>query len=85
MSRMCVLYVSVGSKLRPRTFECVVMGSAVLFSLRSRLLVSSAWSGGNRVKIVSSGFRVRLLCFFQEKLYICMVVCIYLRRSCLSV
>ena len=27
---MCVLYVSVGSKVRPRTFGCVAMGSALL-------------------------------------------------------
>ena len=27
---MCVLYVSVGSKVRPRTFGCVAMGSATL-------------------------------------------------------
>ena len=27
---MCVLYVSFGSKVRPRTFGCVAMGSAVL-------------------------------------------------------
>ena len=26
----CVLYVSFGSKVRPRTFECVAMGSALL-------------------------------------------------------
>ena len=32
---MCVLYVSFGSKVRPRTFGCVAMGSAVLFILRS--------------------------------------------------
>ena len=25
---MCVLYVSFGCKVRPRTFECVAMGSA---------------------------------------------------------
>ena len=30
---MCVLYVRVGSKLRPRTFGCVAMGSAFLFIL----------------------------------------------------
>ena len=30
---MCVLYVSFGSKVRPRTFGCVGMGSAVLFIL----------------------------------------------------
>ena len=38
---MCVLYVSFGSKVRPRTFGCVAMGSAVLFILRSRLSVYS--------------------------------------------
>ena len=36
---MCVLYVSFGSKVRPRTFGCVAMGSALLFIARSRLLV----------------------------------------------
>ena len=30
---MCVLYVSFGSKVRPRSFGCVVMFSAVLFIL----------------------------------------------------
>ena len=38
---MCVLYVSFGSKVRPRTFGCVAMGSALLFIVRSRLLVYS--------------------------------------------
>ena len=33
---MCVLYVSFGSKARPRTFGCVVMGSALLCIFRSR-------------------------------------------------
>ena len=44
---MCVLYVSFGSKVRPRTFGCVAMGSALLFIVRSRLLVYSAGSGVN--------------------------------------
>ena len=35
---MCVMYVSFGSKVRPRTFRCVAMGSALLFIVRSRLL-----------------------------------------------
>ena len=39
---MCVLYVSFGSKVRPRTFGCVAMGSALLFIVRSRLLVYTA-------------------------------------------
>ena len=46
---MCVLYVSFGSKVRPRTFGCVTMGSALLFIVRSRLLVNFAGSGVNRV------------------------------------
>ena len=36
---MCVLEVSFGSKVRPITFGCVAMGSAVLFILMSRLLL----------------------------------------------
>ena len=32
---MCVLYVSFGSKVRPRTFGCVAIRSAVLFILGS--------------------------------------------------
>ena len=59
--------VSFGSKVKPRTFGCVVIVSAVLFILRSRLLVYSAGSGVNRVQVVLSGFSVRLLCFVQAK------------------
>ena len=62
---MCVLYVSFGSKIRPRTFGCVAMGSALLFIVRSRLLVYSAGSGVNRVQVVLSGFSKRLFCFVQ--------------------
>ena len=50
---MRVLYVSFGSKVRPRTFGCVGMRSAVLFIFRSRLLLYSAWSGVNRVQVYS--------------------------------
>ena len=72
---MCVLYVSFVSKVRPRTFGCVAIGSALLFIVRSRLLVYSASSGVKRVQVVLSEFSVRV----QEKLYVGMVVCI----SCL--
>ena len=80
---MCVLYVSFGSKIKPRTFGCVAMGSAVLFIFRSRLLLYSACSGVNRVQVVLSGFSVRLFCFVQANLCVGMVVCIYLLHSCL--
>ena len=74
---MCVLYVSFGSKVRPRSFGCVAMGSsAVLFIFRSRMLVYSAGSGVNRVQVVLSGFSVILLCFVQEKT-LCRYGCIY--------
>ena len=43
------------------------MGSAVLFMLRSRLLLYSAGSGVNSVQVVLSGFSVRLLCYVQAK------------------
>ena len=46
------------------------MGSAVLFILRSRLLLYSAV---NRVKVVLSGFSVKLFCFVRQ-IYVGMVV-----------
>ena len=82
---MCVLYVSFGSKVRPRTFGCVAMGSALLFIVRSRLLVYSAGSGVNRVQFVLSGFSKRLFCFVQANLYVGMVVCISWLHSYLCV
>ena len=64
---MCVLYVSFVSKVRPRIFGCVAMGSALLFIVMFRLLVCSARSGVNRVQVVLSGFSKRLFCFVQAK------------------
>ena len=56
---MCVLYVSFGSRVTPRTFGCIAMGSAMLFIDRS---------GVNRVlQVVLSGFSKRLFCFVQAK------------------
>ena len=59
---MCVLYVTFGSKVRPRTFGCVAMGSALLCIFRSRLLVYCAGSGVNIVHVVLFGFSMRLFC-----------------------
>ena len=73
---MCVLYVSFGAKVRPRTLGCVAMGSAVLFILRFRLLFFSAGSGVNTMQVVLSGFSVRLFCFVQVKT-LCMYGCMY--------
>ena len=73
---MCVLYVSFGSNVRPRTFGCVATRSAVLFILRSRLFLYSAGSGVNRVQVVLSGFTMRLFCFVQAKT-LCRYGCMY--------
>ena len=73
---MCVLHVSFGSKVKPRTFRCVAMRSTVLFIFRSRLLLYSAGSGVNRVQVVLSGFSVRLICFGQAKTS-CRYGCMY--------
>ena len=75
-----MLYVSFGSKVRPRNFRCVAMDSGVLFILRSRLLLYSAGSGENRVQIVLSGSSVS-----RQKLYVCMVVCISWLHLCFCV
>ena len=58
-----MLYVSLGYKVRPRSFGCVAMGSRLLCMFRFRLLVYSAGSGVNRVIVVLSGFSMRLFCF----------------------
>ena len=50
---MCLLYLSFGSKVR-------TMGSALLFIVRSRLLVYYAGYDVNRVQVLLSGFSKRL-------------------------
>ena len=75
---MGVLYVSFGSKVRPRIFGCVAMRSAVLFIFRSR------------VQVVLSGFSVRLFCFVQATtfyrfLYGCMYFLAALVLVCVDV
>ena len=71
-----MLYVSLGSKVRPRIFGCVAMGIALLFIVSSRLLVYSAGSGVNRVQVVLSVFSKRLFCFVKAKTS-CRYGCMY--------
>ena len=80
---MCVMYVSFWSYVMPRIVRCVAMGSAVLFILRSRLLLYSTWSGVNRVQVVLSGFRLFFLS--RQTLYVRIVVCISWLHSCVCV
>ena len=48
---VCDVTVSFGSNVRPRTFWCVIMGSAMLLIFRSRLLSYSAGSGVTECKL----------------------------------
>ena len=59
---MCVLYMSFGSKVRPRTFGCVV---------QIALILCWVWSEQS-----ACCFSVRLFCFVQTKT-LCMYSCIY--------
>ena len=54
------------TEVRPRTFGCVAMGSALLCILGPDCSYS-AWSGVNRVQVVLSGFSMRMFCFLQAK------------------
>ena len=51
---MCVLYVSFGSKVRPRTFGWVAMGSALLCILGPDCSYILQGSGVDRVQVVLS-------------------------------
>ena len=83
---MCVLYVSFGSKVIPRTFGGVAMASALLFILRYRLLAYSAGSAVNIVQVVLPGFSMSFsFVLSRPKLYLGMVVCISWLHSCLCV
>ena len=63
--------------VRPRTFGCIAMGSALLCILKSRLLVYYAGSVVNRVQVGLSGFSMRLFCLVQTKT-LCRYACKYL-------
>ena len=74
---MCVLYVSFGSKVRPRTFGCVAMGSVLLFIVRPRLLVYSAGFGCvTECKLFCLDLVKGCFVLSRQKLCVGMVVCI---------
>ena len=73
---VCVLYVSFGSKVRPRNFGCVAMRIVVFFMFRSRLLLYYAGSGVNRVQVVLPRFSVILFCFVKA-MCVCRYGCMY--------
>ena len=58
---MCLLKVSLGSKVRPRIVGCLVVGSNMLFIVRLRALLYSAGSGVKSVVMVLSALSIRSL------------------------
>ena len=77
---MGVLCVSFRSKVWPKTFGCVAMGSEVLFILRSRLLLYSAGSGVNRVQVLS-GCSV-VFCPGKNFMYVWFYIFLGFTRAC---
>ena len=65
---MCLLYVSLGSRVSPSIFGLIFMGS-VMSICRSSCVLYSAGSGVKRVHIVLSGLRMRLF----VRVHVCMI------------
>ena len=57
---MCLLYVSLGSRVSPSIFGVMFMGSVMLSICSSSCVLHSAGSGMKRVHVVLSGLRMRL-------------------------
>ena len=57
---MCLLYVSLGSRVSPSILELMFMGSVMLSICGSSCVLYSAGSGVKRVLVVLSGLRMRL-------------------------
>ena len=64
---MCLLYVSLGSRVSPSIFSLMFMGSVMLSICSSSCVLYSAGSGVKRVHIVLSGLRMRCL---SESMYV---------------
>ena len=57
---MCLLCVSLRSRVRPSNFGLMFMGSVMLYICSSSCVLYSAGSGVKRVHDVLSGLRMRL-------------------------
>ena len=68
---MCLLYVSLGSRVSPSILGLMFMGSVMLSICSSSSVLYSAGSGVKRVHVVLSGLRMRL--------FVCVHVCISCR------
>ena len=57
---MCLLYVSLGSRVSPSILGLMFMGSVMLSVCSSSCVLYSSGSGVKRVHVVLSGLRMRL-------------------------
>ena len=57
---MCLLYVTLGSRISPSIFGLMFMGSVMLSICSSSCVLYSAGSGVKRVHVALSGLRMRL-------------------------
>ena len=69
---MCVLYVSLGSRVSPSIFGLMFIGSVMLSICSSSCVLYSAGSGVKRVHVVFSGLRMRLF----VRVHVC-ILCRY--------
>ena len=68
---MCLLYVTLWSRVSPNIFGLMLMGSVVLSICSASYVLYSAGSGVKRVYVVLSGLRMRW--------FVCIHVCISCR------
>ena len=72
---MCLLYVSLGSRVSPSIFGLMFMGSVMLSICSSSRVLYSSVSGVKRVHVVLSGLWMRLFVRFH--------VCISCKYECM--
>ena len=71
---MCLLYVSLGPRVRPSIFGLMFMGSVMLPICSSSCVLYSAGSGMNRVHVVLSGLRMRSMFVFHVGMIGCLLL-----------
>ena len=59
---ICLVYVSLGSKVSPSIFGLIFTGSVMLFIRNSSCVLYSSGSGVKRVHVVLSGLKNEVVC-----------------------
>ena len=73
---MCLLYVSLGSRVSPSIFKLMFIGSVMLSICISSCVLYSAGSGVKRVHVILSGLSMRFLCESMYVLHVGMIGCL---------